>query len=102
RYLQPLFNDNNPPDTLVLGCTHFPLLKPRIENYLGRNVSVIDSASNVAKEILHLLQQRELLSTENSKPTQFLVTDSPQRFITTAGIFLGKSLDERKVQHISV
>lgn len=102
RYLQPLFNGSNPPDTLVLGCTHFPLLKPRIESYLGKNISVIDSASNVAKETLHLLQQRKLLSTENRKPTQFLVTDSPQRFIATAGIFLGNNLDESKVQHISV
>lgn len=102
RYLQPLFNNNDTPDTLVLGCTHFPLLKPRIENYLGKNVTVIDSASNVAKETVHLLEQRQLLSTDNSTLTQFLVTDSPQRFIATAGIFLGNSLDETKVQHISV
>lgn len=102
RYLQPLFNGSNTPDTLVLGCTHFPLLKARIENYLGKNVSVVDSASNVAKEVFNLLEQRQLLSTVQSKPTQFLVTDSPQRFIATAGIFLGESLDENRVQHISV
>lgn len=102
RYLQPLFSGNNTPDTLVLGCTHFPLLKPRMENYLGKNIAVIDSASNVAKETFNVLEQRQLLSTEPRKPTQFLVTDSPQRFIATASIFLGKSLDESKVQHISV
>ncbi len=102
RYLEPLFNGSNTPDTLVLGCTHFPLLKSRIENYLGKNVSVVDSASNVAKEVFNLLEQRQLLSTVHSKPTQFLVTDSPQRFIATASIFLGESLDESRVQHISV
>ncbi len=102
RYLQPLFSSNNTPDTLVLGCTHFPLLKPRIENYLGKNVAVIDSASNIAKETFNLLEQRQLLSIAHSKPTQFLVTDSPQRFIATADIFLGENLDESKVQHISV
>lgn len=102
RYLHPLFSGNAIPDTLVLGCTHFPLLKPRIENYLGKNITVIDSASNVAKEIAQVLEQHQLLSQQQRKPTQFLVTDSPQRFIATASIFLGKNLDEKSVQHISV
>ncbi len=102
RYLHSLFKENNTPDTLILGCTHFPLLKPRIEYYLGKSVFVIDSASNVANETLHVLQQRELLSTQTRKSTQFLVTDSPERFIATANIFLGETLAENTVQHISV
>lgn len=104
HYLQPLFKnkDTLTPDTLVLGCTHFPLLKSRIEHYVGKDVSVIDSATTAAAQTLNLLQQRDLLSSAPKKETLFLVTDSPQRFITTANIFLGKSLDEKRVQHISV
>lgn len=104
HYLQPIFNveANDMPDTLVLGCTHYPLLRPRIENYVGKSVRVIDSATTTAKELAAVLQQRDLLNDTAEHSTQFLVTDSPQRFIVTANTFLGKALDETAVQHISV
>ncbi len=104
QYLQPLFKtqDVTTPDTLVLGCTHFPLLKRCIESYVGKNVQVIDSATTAAAQTLSLLQEHDLLSSAPKQETLFLVTDSPQRFITTANIFLGKPLDENRVRHISV
>ena len=104
HYLKPLFKNTAKvtPDTLVLGCTHFPLLKSRMEHYVGKNVMVIDSATTAAAQTLTLLQQHDLLSSAPKKETLFLVTDSPERFIATANIFLGKSLDEKSVQHISV
>lgn len=104
HYLKPLFKNTDKiiPDTLVLGCTHFPLLKSRMEHYVGKNVMVIDSATTAAAQTLTLLQQHDLLSSAPKKETLFLVTDSPERFIATANIFLGKLLDEKSVQHISV
>ncbi len=104
RYLQPLFAHPpaERPDTLVLGCTHFPLLRQGIEHYLGKDITVIDSASTTAEALIALLQKHHLETQSLTADTQFLVTDSPQRFILTAALFLGKTLNENKVMHISL
>jgi glutamate racemase len=56
RSLAPLRNSAEPPDTLLLGCTHYPLLAPLIERLMGPEVAVIDSARSAASALAHLLE----------------------------------------------
>lgn len=83
--------DDKQIDTLVLGCTHYPLLKSVIKDALDSTVMLIDSAEATAIEVKRLLTERSLLSmSEESKAShRFYVTDSPERFISVGKNFLG-------------
>jgi len=85
-------------DTLVLGCTHYPLLKKVIANVMGEGVSLIDSAVEVAKEIKVTLE-RNSVQRENKGGylREFYVTDSPERFVKVGERFL-----EQKIEHIEL
>jgi glutamate racemase len=91
KYLLPLREQQI--DTLVLGCTHYPLLKPVIAEVMGKQVALVDSAEAVAAEVESLLRGREWLNTQNAPGTsQFYVTDAAQRFHRIAEQFLGEPL----------
>jgi glutamate racemase len=76
-------------DTLILGCTHYPLLKSTIQEVVGETVVLIDSAEAVAQDVKTHLSQQELLSFDSPKPPRVLVSDMPQRFQSIAERFLG-------------
>jgi glutamate racemase len=81
-------------DTLVLGCTHYPILRPVIEDTMGGNVNFIDSGLAVADEVAKLLEERGLTRTSGDSPSQeFYVTDSAARFRRVAELFLGRPLE---------
>ncbi len=83
-------------DTLVLGCTHYPLLKGVIREVMGSEVVLVDSAEAVAAEVREwLAQNRGLAAPEDaSKPAdRFYVTDSPAPFASVAERFLGRRVD---------
>ncbi len=83
-------------DTLIMGCTHYPLLKQAIRGVLGSKVHLVDSASATAQEIKSILRQLNLLSSETRKMSaDYFVTDHPDRFIRVGSIFLGK-----KIKHV--
>jgi glutamate racemase len=83
-------------DTLVLGCTHYPLLKGVISRVMGKDVTLIDSAVEVAKEIKEILKTVDSKSKHQGNPLrEFYVTDSPERFIKVGELFL-----ENKIEHI--
>src|SRR5919108_3010608 len=68
-------------DTLILGCTHYPLLRPLIEKILGPDVTVVDSAETTAARVKRVLAKNGLGSGENETPPhQIYVTGSPERF----------------------
>lgn len=92
QYLAPLRRRQI--DTLVLGCTHYPLLKTVIAETMGEDVMLIDSAEAVAEETARLLEQANWLNTE-SEPQQsrFYVTDAAQRFHRIAERILGAPLE---------
>jgi len=82
-------------DTLVLGCTHYPLLKDLIQEVMGR-VTLIDSAVETARVVKDLLRERALLRPEDTAGScTFFVTDSPERFISVGERFL-----QKKIGHI--
>ncbi len=81
-------------DTLVLGCTHYPLLKSTINSVMGDRVALIDSAVETAKVSKYLLEDKGLLRRENPNPyRRFYVTDSPERFRHLGERFLGSPLE---------
>lgn len=82
-------------DTLILGCTHYPLLKKVIGKVMGKNVQLIDSAEEVAREVKETLRQRKILRTASHKPQyRFLVSDRPQEFQRVASHFLGFDIEK--------
>jgi glutamate racemase len=91
KYLLPLREQGI--DTLVLGCTHYPLLKPVIAEIMGEGVVLVDSAEAVAIEVENLLREKAWLNTQDAQGTsQFYVTDATERFDRIAERFLGEPL----------
>lgn len=80
-------------DTLILGCTHYPLLKKAIRRFMGSGVRLVDSADETAKEVAKALQKR-ILTRKNGKGVHsFFVTDAPDRFIEVGRRFLGEKVE---------
>jgi glutamate racemase len=81
-------------DTLVLGCTHYPILRPVIEQVMGDNVTYIDSGEAVADRLAAMLESEGLVC-EGEEPAteEFYVTDSASRFRRVAELFLGRPLE---------
>jgi glutamate racemase len=81
-------------DTLILGCTHYPLLKPMIQNIVNDNTVLIDSAETVAEEAATILLEKKMSADSSNKGRlKCFVTDSPIQFESIAERFLGYSLD---------
>ncbi|HST19862.1 MAG TPA: glutamate racemase [Blastocatellia bacterium] len=81
-------------DTLVLGCTHYPLLRPVIEQVMGDHISYVDSGEAVADVVADMLSEQGLLRTANQPRTEeFYVTDSDLYFRRVAESFLGRPLE---------
>lgn len=92
EYLQPLLAADI--DTLVLGCTHYPLLRPLLQDVVGPGVVLVDSADNIAALAREQLAGAALANTGSRPPAyQFYVTDVPQRFQQIGERFLGRTLD---------
>lgn len=93
RYLSGMKNRGI--DTLVLGCTHYPLLKGVISRVMGEGVTLIDSAVETVREIKAVLIRSGM---ERNSPTlplrRFYVTDAPERFIRVGERFLGQRIDD--------
>jgi glutamate racemase len=80
-------------DTLVLGCTHYPLLKTVIGKAVGPGITLIDSATETAKEVAEVLEKLKWRGSGHGEGIRkFYVTDTPMRFETIGKRFLGDSL----------
>ena len=80
-------------DTLVLGCTHYPLLAKTIGAYLGPEVQLVDSATETAREVTTMLATHGLAAARGPGSTSFFVTDVPDRFVKIGSRFLGSAVD---------
>jgi glutamate racemase len=81
-------------DVLVLGCTHYPLLKPTIQKVMGRGIRLVDSAEETAKEIQRILGERGLLNNGTGESLrEYFLTDVSDTFVSVAGRFLGEKID---------
>jgi len=83
-------------DTLILGCTHYPLLKSVIQKSVGNKVDLIDSGRETAKEVKRILERRGLLNyhvNPNKSQSIFYVSDLPHKFKEISQRFLSKKLE---------
>jgi glutamate racemase len=80
-------------DTLILGCTHYPLLKKSIRKFLGSGVRLVDSAEETAKEVKEMLNGASLARKSGKARHGFFVTDAPDRFIKVGRRFLGERVE---------
>ena len=98
EYLKPILADKV--DTLILGCTHFPLLKPLIKQEAG-NIELVDSSTTTAQATAQALASASLLNTSGSMPDyHFYVSDIPLRFQTIGERFLGRSLEQIEMMRL--
>lgn len=93
RYLEPLTQSHI--DTLVLGCTHYPLLRAAFARYLGPNVSLVDSAENCARAVGEMLARENLANPSATDGTLTVaLTDKPDAFLEIARDALQLDLGE--------
>ncbi len=91
EYLAPLLDAKI--DTLVLGCTHYPLLRQTLQEVVGPDVQLVDSAQETAKAVACRLDGYQLLHRRTpAQPPRYFVTDIPDRFERVGGAFLGEEL----------
>jgi glutamate racemase len=98
-YLDPLLVEAV--DTLVLGCTHYPLLAPLIAEVVGQGVSLVDSAENCAGAVVQLLEELDLLNDVNgSGRLDVTLTDESNPFLQTAEKVLSLNIDRLETRVI--
>ncbi|MDR0920859.1 MAG: glutamate racemase [Lactobacillales bacterium] len=92
----------NKPDTMILGCTHYPLLRPIIQQTLGRDVTLIDSGAETVSDVSMLLDYFEISATPDRKDLahEFYTTSSPKMFEEIANQWLG--IGDLQVKHIDL
>ena len=97
EYLQPFIAAEV--DTLVLGCTHYPLLKPLLADVLGPSVKLIDSAAETAAETARTLVSQNIATTDGHQAThRFIASDDPLMFLQLGQRFLGGTIEGVEVR----
>ena len=88
-------------DTLVLGCTHYPLIAPVIEKILGSGVTLIDAGAESAKATRALLTAQDALATRKRGESYYYTSDRVDGFARLASLFLGEDITGQ-VQKIDI
>lgn len=89
-------------DTIILGCTHYPILKKAISKVMGSGVELVDSGRETALYTAALLKEKGLLNGGDENGTSsFYVSDTPDGFSHLAGMFLDRNIDD-KVEQIDI
>jgi glutamate racemase len=104
RYLDEVFRDHPAADTLLLGCTHFPLLFNALRAVVQPHIAIVDSAQTTALALAKDLAEQSLLRgpTLNPSPLQLLATDGPRRFAEVGCRFLGESFSPEQVELVDL
>jgi glutamate racemase len=88
-------------DALVLGCTHYPRLRPVIQGIVGERVTLVDSGEETARELEAILRDRDLLRTDPAPPRrEFFASDSPARMQELGSRFMGELIGEVKLMDV--
>jgi glutamate racemase len=103
RYLGDLFERAPRPDTLVLGCTHFPVFTLALREFLGEHVTIVDSAATTAAALSLLLEVRDLTNRgDATRACKLMATDGPDRFASVGGRFLGEEIAVHDVELVDL
>ena len=97
-YLRDFINSNI--DTLILGCTHYPIMANTIQSVLSNNIQLVYSGETVGHKLLEFLKKNNCENSSGSTSVKFFVSDFPQKFDKLGSGFLGRELIS--VQHISL
>jgi len=104
RYFEPIFcvSRAEQPDCLVLGCTHFPVLKPVMHDVLGEDIVIVDSAETTAGAVRELLQSRSLGKQTPGGDVRLLATDGRERFARVSSTFFGSGVRPESVELVDL
>jgi glutamate racemase len=102
KHIQHLMDTDPKIDTILLGCTHYPLLQPQIESYLPENVKVVSQGKLVATSLWEYLNRHTWMDQQLSKEgrRKFFTTGDTEDFNTKASKFYGQPVQAEKVQFV--
>lgn len=101
RYLEPMVRAQV--DTLILGCTHYPVLSEAISEYLGDGVELINAGTAVSEAVKNYLRDNSMLSSKEKPGNHsFYVSDKPDSFRVQASVLLEREIDENKVKRVNL
>ena len=90
------------PDTIVLGCTHFPLLKRAIRSAIGHGPTIVDSATTTAEYVAGMLARGKLLRTSGTPTMRLVATDGGRRFADVGSRFLDQRVNASDVELVDL
>ena len=99
RYLKPIIDFGA--DTLILGCTHYPVLQDAIRKVLGDGVTLINAGTTTAKAVADFIRKEDL-ENQNGGERKFFVSDKPAFFKEQAGVLLGPDVDTAKIEKVDI
>ena len=102
RYLDPVFTAADAPDTLVLGCTHFPILTAAIRAVIPPDVRIVDSAATTARTLMARMAPALQGAPPGPGRITWLATDDAERFARVGGRFFGQALSAAAVEVIDL
>lgn len=103
RYLDPQLDCDHAPHSIILGCTHFPLLREAIAAVSGDGIAIVDSASTTASVVSRCLRDEGLERLPGGAGRlELLATDGPRRFARVGGAFLGASLAPEDIEIVDL
>jgi glutamate racemase len=83
-------------DTLVMGCTHYPVLEHVINNIMGNGITIVNTGKETAKEVKHTLETKAIINNAGKGGCEYFVTDSPDTFKEIGSRFLGEEITHIK------
>jgi glutamate racemase len=99
RYLQPIIDFGA--DTLIMGCTHYPVLEDAIAKVLGDGVTLINAGTTTAKAVADYLK-REKMENQNGGTHKFFVSDKPGFFQKQASVLLGEDIETKGIEKVDI
>jgi glutamate racemase len=104
-YLKEAFSDGfSEADVLLLGCTHYPLLKPLLQRIAPEHVTLVDSAESTALAVQNIIRANQIpqidLQARKTEQVRFFVTDSPEKFRRLGSSFLGQRIEN--ISHVDL
>jgi glutamate racemase len=102
RYLDEVLREHPDADTLLLGCTHFPVLIDALRRVVGPSVAIVDSAATTAAELAAQLRAMQLERHEGRRRISLLATDGPERFARIGSGFLGETVTADDVEIVDL
>ncbi len=92
RYLEAVKGSDI--DTLVMGCTHYPILERTIRQVVGKRVTIVNTGRETAKDVLAALEKEGVVNHAGRGGSQYFVTDSPDTFKEVGSRFLGEEIKQ--------